>query len=212
MIRALGALDAVIDSIEDLRKFKSDIYLKGQIASRLQFISETLGDRVVPQAKYDWKEQKKRECHDDTRKEVLNEIKQWACTPSDTENCWWITGRPAVGKSTICAKAAETFEDEKCLYAQYFVTRNIAATIDPESILPTMAQQLAENSPFAALAIEDNLKKTLPSVFKNFSDLQAKALLLEPLRAISQYAPKVLVIIDGVDELANTEQIGRAHV
>ena len=160
---------------------------------------------MVPQAKYDWKEQKRRECHEETRKGVLSEIKQWSETYSETKNCLWITGKPAVGKSTIGAKAAETFEDENSLYAQYFVTRSIASTTDPENILPTMAQQLAENSLFAAQAIQDKLEKTPLSVVKKFSDDQAKVLLLEPLRAISQYAPKAVVVIDGVDELANTE-------
>ena len=68
-----------------------------------------------------------------------------------------------------------------------------------------MAQQLAENSLFAALAIQDKLETTPLSTVKKLSDCQAQALLLEPLRAISQYARKVVVVIDGVDELANTE-------
>ena len=171
----------------------------------MEFIKETLGDRVVPQARYDSKDQKKREYHEDTRKEVLNKIGLWACTHSDTENCWWITGRPAVGKSTIGTKVAETFEDEKSLYAQYFVSRNIPVTTDPDNIFPTMAQQLAEKSPLAAQAVQDKLEKTPLSVVKKFSDRQAQALLLEPLRAIAQYAPKVVVVIDGVDELADSE-------
>jgi AAA ATPase domain len=177
----------------------------------LKFIEKTLGNRVVPEAKYDSKEQKKRlgEYHKETRKDLLNEIRVWARTHSDTLNCWWITGKPAVGKSTISAKVAESFEDEKCLYAQYFVTRNIADTTEPDNILPTMAQQLAENSPFAAQAIQDklNLETTLLSDVKKFSNCQAQALLLEPLRAIAEYAPnlKVVVVIDGVDELADAE-------
>ena len=203
MIRALGALDTVIESIEDLRKFKSDIYLQGQIASRLQFIKETLGDRVVPQAKYNSRGQMERECHNETRKGVLDEIELWARTPSDTKNCWWITGKPGVGKSTIGAKVAEILEDEKSLYAQFFVTRNIALTTNPDNILPTMAQHLANKSPLAALVIQDMLETTPLSVVKKLSDRQAQVLLLEPLRAIAQYAPKVVVVIDGVDELAN---------
>ena len=171
----------------------------------MKFIEKTFGHRVVSQAKYDSKEQKKRECHHETRKGVLDEIKQWTDTYSDAKNCWWITGKPAVGKSTIGAKAAETFEDEKSLYAQYFVTRSIAATTDPENLLPTMAQQLAENSVFAAQAIEDKLRTTLLSDVKKFSYCQVQVLLLEPLRAIAQYAPKVMVVIDGVDEFANAE-------
>ena len=190
---------------QDSDIIKSDICSQDQIDRRLKFIEKTLGHRVVPQAKYDWKEQKKGECHQETRKGVLSDIKQWTDTYSETKNCWWITGKPAVGKSTIGAKVAETFEDEKSLYAQYFVTRSIAATTDPENIIPTMAQQLAENSLFAAQAIQDKLENTPLSVVKKFSEEQAKALLLEPLRAISQYASKVVVVIDGVDELANTE-------
>ena len=172
------------------------------MARRLQFINETLGDHVVPQAKYDSKGQKKREYNVETRKEVLDDIGLWARTHSETKNCWWITGKPAVGKSTIGAKVAETFEDEKSLYAQYFVARNIMATTDPDNILPTMAQQLAKKSPLAALVIQDMLEITPLSVVKKLSDRQAKALLLEPLRAIAQYAPKVVIVIDGVDELA----------
>ena len=205
MIRALGALDTVIESIEDLRKFKSDIYLQGQIAGRLQFIKETLGDRVAPQAKHDSKGQKERECYEGTREEVLDEIQLWARTRSETKNCWWITGKPGVGKSTIGARVAEIFEDEKSLYAQYFVTRNIAVTTDSDNILPTMAEQLAKKSPLAALFIQDILERTPPSAVKKLSDRQAQVLLLEPLRAIAQYVPKIVVVIDGVDELAKAE-------
>ena len=153
-----------------------------------------------------------REYHEKTRKEVLYEIGLWACTHSDTKNCWWITGRPGVGKSTIGAKVAETFEDEKSLYTQYFITRNIAATTNPDTIIPTMAQQLAEKSPVAALVIQDKLETTPPSVVKKLSFHQAQALLLEPLQTIAQYAPKVVVVIDGVDELANTEPLVLSEV
>ena len=177
--------------------------MQSQIARRLQFITEKLGDRVVPQAKYDSKGQKERECQEGTRKEVLDEIELWARTRSDTKNCWWITGKPGVGKSTIGARVTEIFEDEKSLYAQYFITRNIAVTTDSDNILPTMAQQLARKSPLAALIIQDMLETTPLSVIKKLSDRQAQVLLLEPLRAIAQYAPKVVVVIDGVDELAN---------
>ena len=182
--------------------------MQDQIFRRLQFINETLGDRVVPQAKYDSKEQKKQEYHKETAKieGMLNEIEQWARTPSDTKNknCWWILSRPAVGKPSIGAKVAKTFQNEKSLFAQYFVTRDVAATTDPHNILLTMAQQLAEKSPLAALIIRDKLETPL-SIVKEFSDGQAQALLLEPLRAIAQYAPKVFVVIYGVDELANAE-------
>jgi Cdc6-like AAA superfamily ATPase len=178
----------------------------------LQFIEETLGHRVIAQAKYDSIDQRKRECHIETREGVLKEIGLWTDTYSDTKNCWWITGRPGVGKSAIGAKVAETFDDEKSLYGQYFVTRNIAATTDPDNILPTMALQLSKKSPLAALVIQEKLETTPLSVVKKLSNSQAQALLLEPLRAVAQYVPKVVVVIDGIDELADTAPLALSEV
>ena len=171
----------------------------------MQFIKETLGHRFIQQAEYTWKDQKRQEYHEETRKGVLEWIRLWTDTYSDTKNCWWITGKPGVGKSTIGMKVAEMFKDEKSLYAQYFTTRNITVTIDPDNIFPTLAQQLAKKSPLAALVIQEKLEMTPLSVFEKLSVRQGQTLLLEPLRAIAQYAPKVVVVIDGVDELANTE-------
>ena len=88
---------------------------------------------------------------------MLDRIRLWTDTNYDTKNCWWITGKPGVGKSTIGAKVAETFKDEKSLYAQYFTTRNIAVTTDPDNIFPTLAQQLAKKSPLAALVIQEKI-------------------------------------------------------
>ena len=70
-----------------------------------------------------------------------------------------------------------------------------------------MAQQLAEKSPLAALVIQDKLETTPHSVVKKLSVHQAEALLLEPLRAIAQYVPKIVVVVDGVDELAKAEPL-----
>ena len=102
--------------------------------------------------------------------------------------------KPGVGKSTIGAKVAEIFKDEKSLYAQYFTTRNIVVTTDPDNIFPTLAQQLAKKSSLAALVIQEKLETTPLSVVEKLSLCQAQTLLLEPLQAIAQYAPKVVVV------------------
>ena len=179
--------------------------MQSQIVRRLTIIEEKLGHRVVPQAKYTSKVQKKREYCEETRKGVLDGISLWTDTYSDTSSCWWITGQPGVGKSTIGAKVTELFKDEKSLYAQYFAARNIADTTDPDNIFPTMAQQLAQKSTLAAQIIDEMLKTTPFSVIDKLSVRQGEALLVEPLRAIAQYASKVVVVVDGVDELANAE-------
>ena len=59
--------------------------------------------------------------------------------------------------------------DELNEIVQYFVTRVIAATTDPDNIFPTMAHQLAEKSPLAALVIQDKLETTPFSVVEKIS-------------------------------------------
>ena len=62
-----------------------------------------------------------------------------------------------------------------------------------------------EKLPLAALVIQDKLETTPLNIIKKLSDTQAHVLFLEPLRAIAEYAPKVVLVIDGVDELVNAE-------
>ena len=185
--------------------FMSDIHTKHLIEGYLRFIQTTLGKHVVPLAKYDAKGQKKREYHEKTRKDVLEKIATWIDTESKTARCMWITGKAGVGKSTIGIQVAERLEDENSLYAQFFVTRDITDTTDPDNIFPTMARQLAERSPFAAVVIHDKLKDIPRSTVKKLSLEQALAIFVEPLRVIAQFEDKVVVVVDGVDELANTD-------
>lgn len=182
-----------------------DITAKRLIKRFMGSIQTSLGNRVVPMAKYDSEGQKKREYHEQTRKDVLNQIAVWTDQKSGTARCMWVTGRTGVGKSTIGAQVAERLEDERSLYAQFFVTRDIADTTNPDNIFPTMAQQLAEKSSLAAVVIHEKLEVTLPSLVKRLSYEQALAIFVEPLRTITSYANKVVIIIDGVDELDNTD-------
>lgn len=183
----------------------SDIPAKHTIAEFLRSIQIKLGKRVIPLAKYDAEGQKKREYHDKTRKQVLDRITTWTYQESETARCMWITGKAGVGKSTIGVQVAKRLEDENSLSAQFFVSRDIPHTTDPDNIFPTMAQQLAERSPLAAVVIYDQLKEVCPSHIKELSFQQARAIFVEPLRAIAQYEDKVVIVVDGVDELENTD-------
>src|SRR5882762_11490531 len=183
----------------------SDIPMKHIIAEFLTSIQTKLGKRVIFQAKYDAEGQKKREYHDKTRKKVLDKIATWTFQESETARCMWITGKAGVGKSTIGMEVAKRLEDENRLYAQFFITRDIAHTTDPDNIFPTMAWQLAERSPLAAVVIHDKLEHVRASHIKEFSFHQVHAIFVEPLRAIPQYEDKVVIIVDGIDELDNTD-------
>ncbi|KAJ7728998.1 hypothetical protein B0H16DRAFT_1697281 [Mycena metata] len=117
---------------------------------------------------------------------------------STRKRIFWITGIAGTGKSTLSA----TLVDNLCkkgtpVAAQFFISRNIPETTNPDKILPTIAQQLAEFSPAAAHIIHDTLKDHFPSSRKE----QVQALLLAPIRELSRYHNGVVIVIDALDEL-----------
>ena len=208
--------------------------MQNQLTERRNYIKETLGSRVVPQAKYE--EQRKLQCHEVTRDEVLTEIDVWTRTPSPSEHCLWILGKPGVGKSAIGITATKCLKDRKritanssgvdqvaqttaecwlkekaSLFAQFFVNRALALTTEPNHIFPTLAMQLASAYPLAALLIHNTLIKT-PTIAKTLSEAQARALFIEPICAIARYKPDMaVVVIDGVDELSDTNSVLLSH-
>ncbi|KAJ7812687.1 hypothetical protein B0H13DRAFT_1666076 [Mycena leptocephala] len=186
-------------------RLRSDISIKHEIEKILNSIKTILGNRIVPSAKYDAKEQREREYVPNTRVGVLQEIISWSNTRLNTEQCLWITGKVYVGKSTIAMHLAQKFGDENILYAQFFIATAIDSTTDPNSIFPTMAWHLAERSPLAAMVIKKNLD-SVPSHASMLSKEQAFALFVQPLQVIAQYADKVVIIIDGVDELSELRE------
>ena len=78
-------------------------------------IKDALSSRLAEEAKYE--QQDKTECDEVTRGDVLARIDQWVRTLSDTEHCWWITGKPAVGKSAIGITVAQCLKDRQPIQA-----------------------------------------------------------------------------------------------
>ena len=75
-------------------------------------IKDALSSRLAENAQYE-QQRDKTDCDEVTRGDVLALIDQWVRTPSDTEHCWWITGKPAVGKSAIGITVAQCLKDRQ---------------------------------------------------------------------------------------------------
>ena len=85
----------------------------------MDFIMKTLRMRLSTQATY--MVQHKDECHEATRDRILLRLNKWLTVPSETERCWWITGKPGVGKSAIAITVAD------CLTARRPVSATAAS-------------------------------------------------------------------------------------
>ena len=80
--------------------------------------------------------QTKYPCDPGTRKEILGDITGpgWTTDISDTAQCFfWMSGDPGVGKSAITASIAKESKCRRVLWAQLFINRNDARTVDSET-------------------------------------------------------------------------------
>ncbi|KAJ7872987.1 hypothetical protein B0H13DRAFT_1633654, partial [Mycena leptocephala] len=144
-------------------------------------------------------------CAGDTRVEIQADIERWLLPqPSNRERIFWITGIAGSGKSTLSATVVDNLRKNHTLVtAQFFISRNIPETIDPNKIIPTIAKQLSEFSPAAARIIYDTLKM---NGFPSSREEQVKALLLTPIRELSKSCGVVIILIDALDELQNAAE------
>ncbi|KAF8142830.1 hypothetical protein K438DRAFT_1480633, partial [Mycena galopus ATCC 62051] len=110
---------------------------------------------------------------------------------------FWITGIAGSGKSTLSATLVDNLRKKGTpVAAQFFISRNIPETINPDKVIPTIAKQLSEFSPAAARIIHDTLKKGfLPS-----RQEQVENLLLAPIRELSTSHKVIVILIDALDE------------
>lgn len=163
------------------------------------FIKTELATRIA--ANYEHTHQKKTLCAEDTRVELLADIEKWLSPQppnANVERIFWVTGIPGSGKSTLSATIVDNLRKKHTpVSAQFFISRNFRETVDPDKIIPTLAQQLAVSSPTVARVLEKTLKYGYPPKRKE----QVASLLLAPIRELSKSCDVVVILIDALDEL-----------
>jgi WD domain, G-beta repeat len=177
------------------------------------FTFQLLGKVEFPNAKYG--SQNKNPCDPDTRTEILGMITKWIIDVSSTSQCFfWLSGDPGIGKSAITASVAKECMRRGILWAQFFVNRNDARTVDPKILFPSIADQMSKLSH----AVNDTVQKAykeLPYLLdEGISKDQALKLFHDTIWAacrLDSYKP-VVIVIDALDEtditrLTNTVQI-----
>jgi hypothetical protein len=139
---------------------------------------------------------------------------EWVNDISDTARCFfWLSGDPGVGKSAITASIAKACK-HRVLWAQFFINRNDARTVDPRLFFPSIAQQMSRSSHAVESAVEATLKNQPDLMNEDISIDQAKKLFVNSIRVASKSNPTspVVIVIDALDEtdfkcLADTVEI-----
>ena len=134
--------------------------------------------------------------------EILDDIRKWSRDISDdSQRVLWLTGIPGAGKSAVTASFARELGDKGCLWAQFFFNRNDAKTLNPATLLPTIARQLADHCHDVAQHLYDTLKAKR-SLVDDISDEQAQKLFLAAIEVASSLSPSqpIVIVIDALDE------------
>src|SRR5277367_638703 len=118
-------------------------------------------------------------CLQNTRVDILKEIRAWA-DRQDERSIFWLNGLAGTGKSTIARTIAREYYGGKRLGASFFFSRGGGDVSHAGKFFTTIAVQLADKSP--------SLKRYICEAIAEHSDIGSQALrdqwhqlILEPL-------------------------------
>ncbi|KAI1052917.1 hypothetical protein LB506_009967 [Fusarium annulatum] len=149
-------------------------------------------------------------CLENTRKDILREIKEWAEDTTDqSKTVYWLNGMAGTGKSTISRTIARSLSEAGRLGASFFFKRGELNREKISKLVPTIARQLATNRP----ELESYIYKAVlhdPTIASKAVRAQFERLILEPLSQIStetQDKTPVTIVIDALDECESDADI-----
>ncbi|KAF2183651.1 putative WD-repeat protein [Zopfia rhizophila CBS 207.26] len=148
------------------------------------------------------------DCIQNTRVELLQEIKNWA-DGGDDRPIFWLRGLAGTGKSTIARTIAHYYHDRRRLAASFFFSRDIGGDVrHARKFFTSIAAQLANSSDSLGDHICDAIKRNGEIVNRAPQD-QWRQLVLEPLLKRKNAAPQLslVLVVDALDECENNEDI-----
>jgi hypothetical protein len=147
-------------------------------------------------------------CLADTRVELKRQIKKWVDDPQG-KSIFWLNGMAGTGKSTIARTIAYTFAADGHLGASFFFKKGEGDRSNASKFFTTIATQLMvhlpELIPWIRRAIEAD-----PTISEKILKEQFEKLILQPLSQICQISsqpPRVVIVIDALDECEREEDI-----
>src|SRR5882762_928938 len=188
--------DNLTQMVQTVRLFDHRIF----IILPSKFWQKLQPSSTIPDATYEY--QKKYPCDPGTRKEILDDIMDWIADISDTARCFfWMSGDPGVGKSAIPASIAKESKRRRVLWAQLFINRNDARTVDPRFFFPSIAQQMSKSSLAVEYAVQATLKEQPELMIDDILIDQAKKLFVNTIRIACNASPTpVVIVVDALDE------------
>ena len=143
-------------------------------------------------------------CIPDTRVDLLAQLEEWS--KSQDRCIFWLNGWAGTGKSTIARTIAFTLKDRNVLGASFFFSRGVGDLEKAGRFVTTLAHQLARQIPMLGPHIHEAISKN-PDVVSQGLRNQWKELILQPLKNSGHQCPRLILVVDALDECDRDEDI-----
>ncbi|KAF8881165.1 hypothetical protein CPB84DRAFT_256680 [Gymnopilus junonius] len=149
-------------------------------------------------------------CHPDTRKAILERIRNWAVAYDNVTPVMWVSGPAGSGKSSIAQTIAEMLHsdnpsDESRLAATFVFSRTADQRNNPSRLTATIAYQLTLSFPYIREYLAEAIEKDPLLLTKSLKTQLDKLIVVPFARSFnnvvtSELFYRKLIIIDGLDE------------
>jgi hypothetical protein len=126
---------------------------------------------------------------------------------SDSPPVYWLKGLAGTGKTTIARSVAELAAQQGLLGATFFFSRTDIARRNSLAVIPTLAYRLARWRLELRRLVCDAVDRHPDIADHGSVREQARRLLAEALSALSSPVPRVLIILDALDECDKIEDV-----
>ena len=181
----LTKVDYVLDSVHEIHD--NMVFAELKIAEEAHYKAYTGEDQ---------------ECLQDTRVELLDDVRRWATDP-DRPAVFWLQGMAGTGKSTVSRTVARWLDNEGLLGGSFFFKKGGADRENAKRLFTTLTKQIMERLP-------PDLQRPIKKAIKETRDIgssnpqeQFNELLFKPLKSLNLglQTPLILVaVIDALDE------------
>ncbi|KAJ7326431.1 hypothetical protein DFH08DRAFT_885874 [Mycena albidolilacea] len=141
-------------------------------------------------------------CHPGTRTAIMEMLHSWSTDTSTESTILWLHGCAGAGKSAIAQMFAKSLQNEGRLGASFFFQRGHSKRGTWHSLIPTIAYQLASSVTELLLPIQQAVEGDKLVIGRALA-ISFQALLVEPLKKLSDLQRTPVIVLDGLDECAD---------
>ncbi|KAJ7270308.1 hypothetical protein C8J57DRAFT_1321598 [Mycena rebaudengoi] len=142
-------------------------------------------------------------CHPGTRTAILQDLTLWS-VDAEVEPILWLHGSAGIGKSAIAQMFAGDRHKNRRLGACFFFKRGHPKRGNWDGLVTTIAYQLASAVPEFLISLQKTIEEDKLIVGRSIPT-QFQRLLVEPFRDISNPGVMPVVVLDSLDESADSK-------